>query len=172
MRLAWQNRILQTCWNRTVFKRHRSELTSMISLSESCDCRMDYWQSSPTCSVGNTSKIGWNTHLVHYCIDGWDLILFHLNQTIHAMYKDYLGKSADGSVFFAAGSQGGQSISYPFPARGGPAPSSCSFPSHNDRPTGPVLLPVSWPLSSIGFSTSHSLSWRHRCRRSRGSGRP
>lgn len=70
------------------------------------------------------------------------------------------------------GSQGGQSISYPFPARGGPAPSSCSFPSHNDRPTGPVLLPVSWPLSSIGFSTSHSLSWRHRCRRRRGSGRP
>ena len=52
----------------------------MISLSESCDCRMDYWQSSPTCSVGNTSKIGWNTHLAHYCIDGWDLILFHLNQ--------------------------------------------------------------------------------------------
>ena len=92
----------------------------MISLSESCDCRMDYWQSSPTCSVGNTSKIGWNTPLVHYCIDGWDLILFHLNQTIHAMYKDYLGNSADGSVFFAAGSQGGQSISYPFPARGGP----------------------------------------------------
>jgi len=111
-----------------VFKRHRSELTSMISLNESCNCRLDNWQSSPTCSVGNTSKSGWNTPLDHYCIDGWDLIIFQLNQTIHAMYKDYQAEiSADGSVF-AAGSQGGQSISYPFPARGGPAPSSCSVP--------------------------------------------
>jgi len=123
-----------------VFKRHRSELTSMISLNESSNCRMGNWQSSPTCSVGNTSISGWNTPLDHYCIDGWDLILFQLNQTIHAMYKDYQAEiSADGSVFFATGSQGGQSISYPFPARGGPAPSSCSFPSHNDRPTGPAL---------------------------------
>jgi hypothetical protein len=89
VRLAWQNRILQTCGNRTVFKRHRRELTSMISLNESCNCRMDNWQSSPTCSVGNTSKSGWNTPLVHYCIDGWDLMLFQLSQTIHAMYKDH-----------------------------------------------------------------------------------
>jgi hypothetical protein len=50
---------------------------------------MDNWQSSPTCSVGNTSKSDWNTPLVHYCIDDWELILFQLNQTIHAMYKAY-----------------------------------------------------------------------------------
>jgi len=61
----------------------------MISLNESCNCRMDSWQRSPTCSVGNTSKNGWNTTLVHYYIDGWNLMRFQLNQTIHAMYKDY-----------------------------------------------------------------------------------
>jgi len=129
----------------------------MISLNESCNCRLDNWQSSPTCSVGNTSKSGWNTPLDHYCIDGWDLILFQLNQTIHAMYKDYQAEiSADGSVF-AAGLTGWTVDQLPLPGAWWSGSffmlgSPCTTTDRPDLPFCHVLATI---LNS--FSMSHSL---------------